>query len=114
MWLWITIDADVRCDHKLGRVTMVAPEDFVFIAGRTIVTDDDPRGRPIGGCPNVGVAIKPCTQTLVVQRGKSGFVFIGGKPVVRADLDGFTDGTPPGGVHYTVQHPGQTLVTEAP
>ena len=53
-------------------------------------------------------------MTVNVQRGKSGFVTIGGKPIVRADLAGLTDGTPQGQVKYRVQHPGQTLVTEAP
>lgn len=114
MWFWLTIDADLRCEHKLGKVSVVAPEDFVFIAGRTIVTDDDPRGRSIGGCPMLSPGIKPCTKTIDVRDGKSGFVTIAGKPVVRADLSGLTDGTPQGAVRYKVEHPGQTLVTEAP
>lgn len=114
MFYWVTIDADVRCDHRLGRVGLVAHEDFVLVGGRVVLTDGDPSGRPIGGCPNIGVGIKPCTQTLAPQRGESGFVTIGGRPVVRADLAGLTDGTPQGTVQYRVQHPGQTLVTEAP
>jgi hypothetical protein len=35
-------------------------------------------------------------------------------PVIRADLTGFTDGTPPGAVKYEVQSPAQQLVGEAP
>ncbi|MFN8073813.1 MAG: hypothetical protein U0Q15_00165 [Kineosporiaceae bacterium] len=111
---WITIDADVRCDHKLGRVDVATTEDFVFVQGRTVVVGDDPTGRPIGGCPNVGAAIKPCQHTLQVAAGRSTFVRIGGRPVVRADLEGITDGTPPGTVRYRVLDPGQVLVAEQP
>lgn len=114
MWYWLTLDADVRCDHKLGRVQLIAPEDFVFVRGQPVLTNGDPERREIGGCPNVSVGIKPCTVTVNVQRGKSGYVTIAGKPIVRADLAGLTDGTPQGQVTYRVQHPGQTLVTEAP
>jgi len=114
MWYWLTLDADIRCEHKLGKVDVKAPEDFVFVTGRPVLTDGDPIGRSIGGCPNLSVGIKPCTVTVNVQRGESGFVTIAGKPIVRADLAGLTDGTPQGQVKYRVQHPGQTLVTEAP
>lgn len=114
MWYWVTIDADIRCEHKLGRVAPVAPEGLVFVEGRPVQTDGDPSGRPIGGCPNVGVGIKPCTRTEAVARGRSSFVFILGKPVVRADLAGLTDGTPQGLVRYKVEDPGQSLVTESP
>lgn len=114
MWFWVTLDADLRCEHKLGRVSLKAPEDFVFVTGQPVLTDGDPIGRSIGGCPNLSVGIKPCTVTVNVQRGHSGYVTIAGKPIVRADLAGLTDGTPQGQVKYRVQHPGQTLVTEAP
>lgn len=114
MWYWVTIDADIRCEHKLGRVAPIAPEPLVFVEGRPVQTDGDPSGRPIGGCPNIGVSIKPCTKTEAVAQGESGFVFILGKPVVRADLEGLTDGTPQGLVRYKVEDPGQSLVTEAP
>ncbi len=114
MWYWLTIDADLRCAHKLGRVQVVAPEEFVFVGGRPVVTGDDPIGRPVKGCPNVSINIKPCTETVDVKKGRSGFVTIAGRPVVRADLSGLTDGTPQGGVSYEVEHPGQVLVKEAP
>ncbi|KQZ07224.1 hypothetical protein B5M43_011965 [Microbacterium sp. MEC084] len=114
MWFWVTADADVRCDHKLGRVAMIAGEDFVFVGARPVVTGDEPLRRPIGGCPNVNVGIKPCTTTFDVQTGRSGFVTIAGRPVIRADLAGTTDGTPQGGVRYRVEHPGQLLVSEMP
>lgn len=114
MWYWVGLDADLRCEHKMGKLDLAAREDFVFVTGRPVLTDGDPIGRSIGGCPNVGVGIKPCTKSVNVQRGHSGFVFIAGKPVVRADLAGLTDGTPQGAVQYKVEHPGQTLVTEAP
>ncbi|GAA1974935.1 hypothetical protein [Microbacterium pumilum] len=114
MWYWVTLDADIRCEHKLGKLDLIAPEDFVFVSGQPVLTDHDPVGRPIGGCPNLSVGIKPCTTTVNLQRGESGFVTIAGKPIVRADLAGLTDGTPQGQVKYRVDHPGQTLVTEAP
>ncbi len=114
MRFWVTLNADIRCEHKLGRVGPVAPEDLVFVTGQPVLVDGDPRGRPIRGCPNIGIGIKPCTRTVDVRRGESGFVTIAGKPVVRADLAGLTDGTPQGAVKYRVEHPGQTLVTEAP
>lgn len=114
MWYWVSIDADVRCEHKLGRVDITASEDFVFVNGRRIVTNGEPAGRSIGGCPNLGPTVKPCTVTLAVRKGESSFVRIGGRPVVRADLRGFTDGTPQGAVSYRVESPGQTLVSEAP
>lgn len=114
MWFWVSLDGDVRCEHKLGRVGLVAPEDLVFVAGRPVLTDGDPAGRPVRGCPNVNVGIKPCTVTLPPPAGRSGFVTIAGEPVIRADLAGLTDGTPQGAVRYRVEDPGQTLVTEAP
>lgn len=114
MFFWLTVDADIRCAHKLGRAATTAGEDFVFLAGKRVLTGPDPVGRSIGGCPNVGPTVKPCTTTLAVQVGWSGFVNIGGRPVVRADLTGMTDGTPQGAVAYRVEHPGQTLVREQP
>lgn len=112
--LWLTEDVDVRCTHQLGKAPQQASQRWVTIARRPILVSPDPVGRSIGGCPNIGVAIKPCNTTLPIQHGKSTFISIDKKLVVRADLTGFTDGTPPGLVRYKVVAPAQDLVGEAP
>jgi len=112
--LWVTVDADVRCDHVVGKIGVISTQDLLRVEGRPVVVGEDPVGRPIGGCPNTGVSIKPCNLTLRIQVGRSTFVTIDGRPVIRADLSGFTDGTPPMSVRYTVRDPGQRLVAEQP
>lgn len=112
--LWLTQDTDVRCTHHLGAAPQRSSQDLVRVGQRRVLVSPDPVGRSISGCPNIGVAIKPCTTTLAIRRGESRFIRIEGRPVIRADLDGFTDGTPPGAVHYRVVNPAQTLVREAP
>ena len=112
--LWLTATADVRCTHRLGKAPQQASQDWVRVAGAAVLVAPDPVGRSIGGCPNIGVAIKPCTTTLAIQTGESGFIRIGNRPVIRADLTGFTDGTPPGAVKYEVLAAGQDVVAEAP
>jgi len=111
-WWWLTEDVDVRCAHRLGRADVPVSQVLVRVNGRRALVDPDPRGRPIRNCPNIGVGIKPCTTTLPVLHGKSGFVRIDGAQVIRADLSGLTDGTPPGAVTYNVLTPGQNLVGE--
>jgi len=112
--LWLTEDADVRCTHRLGKAPQHASQTWVRIERRAVLVAPDPVSRAIGGCPNVGVAIKPCTNTLAIHGGESGYITIDGRPVVRADLWGYTDGTPPGAVKYEVLDPAQSLVGEAP
>lgn len=111
---WLTVDADVRCEHPGGFVDIISSQDLVRVEGRRVVVGQDPVGRPITGCPNISPATKPCTTTLRMSSGPSPFVRIEGRRVVRADLVGLTDGTPQGGVSYRVTHPGQTLVAEDP
>lgn len=112
--LWLTDQADVRCAHRIGRSGQQASQGLVRVDGHPVLVGPDPQGRSISGCPNVGVAITPCNNTLRILRGESNFVRIDGSPVIRADLDGLTDGTPPGAVHYQVLSPGQRLVGEWP
>lgn len=114
MLLWLTDQADVRCTHKLGRSPQQATQEWVRISGRPVLLQPDPVGRPISGCPNIGVSIKPCTTALAMTRGWSGFVRIDHRPVLRADLTGYTDGTPPGAVTYEVLDAAQLLVGERP
>lgn len=108
----LTEDAVVVCAHELGTVDLEATQDLVTIEGRRVLVERNPEGRPIQGCPNVSVTIKPCQQTLPVKEGYSGWVTIEGHPVCLDTVTGLTDGTPPGTVNYHVRDPGQTLVTE--
>ena len=112
--LWLTEDADVRCTHRLGKAPQKASQTWVRIEGRPVLVAPDPVGRPIGGCPHIGVAIKPCTNTLPIKTGESVYIGIDGRKVIRSDLTGFTDGTPPGLVKYEVMSPAQILVGETP
>jgi hypothetical protein len=112
--LWLTEAADVRCTHRLGKAPQQASQTWVTIEQRPILVAPDPVGRSVGGCPNIGASIKPCTTTLAINQGQSTFTRIDGRPVIRADLWGYTDGTPPGAVKYEVLDPAQILVAEAP
>ena len=102
----------VRCGHD-GKVANVASQTWVRVDGSPVLVQPDPVGRAIAMCPNVGLNIKPCTSTLVVREGYSGFVRIGGRPIALETVVGFTDGTPPGLVEYTVRDPGQDFVAAA-
>lgn len=101
------------CTHEVGIVGIVAGQSLVRLDGAHALVRPDPEARPIAGCPNVGPTIKPCTSTLPVQAGYSEFVRIEGKAACLDTVTGLTDGTPPGGVKYKVNSPGQTLVSEA-
>ncbi|MDH6236123.1 hypothetical protein [Cryobacterium sp. CG_9.6] len=98
----------VRCGHD-GSVATVASQNWVRVTGSPILVEADPQGRTINGCPNIGLNIKPCQHTLVVHTGYSTFLRIGGQAVCLDTVTGFTDGTPPGAVKYTVRSPGQEL-----
>jgi hypothetical protein len=82
----------------------------VTINGRKVLVEKDPEGRPISNCPNIGISIKPCTTTLVEERGYSEFIRVDGRRMVLDHLVGKTDGTPPGLVNYSVRKPGQDFV----
>jgi len=107
---WVTTDAVVRCDHD-GQVANVPRQRWVTVAGTPVLVDNDPEGRSISGCPNTGPTMKPCTTTLAVAAGYSTWITVDGRRVVLSSLDGLTDGTVPGTVHYTVRSPGQATVT---
>ena len=110
----LTEDAVIVCSHELGLVRIEATQDLVTVAARRLLVEVDPEGRPIVGCPNIGVAIKPCTSTLRVQAGYSEWLRISGRRICLDSIRGLTDGTPPGVVDYKVRHPGQDLVAERP
>lgn len=99
----------LRCGHD-GKVANVPSQRWVRVAGSPVLVEPDPEGRSISMCPNIGINIKPCRTTLVVRKGLSAFVRIQGHPVCLDAVVGFTDGTPPGLVEYTVRDPGQGFV----
>jgi len=105
----VTVQAVMRCGHD-GRVQNVASQHWVTVGGADVLVDDDPQGRKVTGCPNIGPTMKPCTTTLAVQSGYSTWIRVDGDRVALSSLDGLTDGTVPGTVHYTVREPGQTFV----
>jgi hypothetical protein len=109
---WLTEDAIITCKHESGIVSIAPTQDLVTIEQRKVLVDDNPEGRSITGCPNIGATIKPCTRTLKVEVGYSNFLLINGQRVCLSSVTGLTDGTPPGVVKYTVRSPGQELVTE--
>jgi hypothetical protein len=108
----LTEDAVLVCKHELGKVKTENTQDFVTIEERAILVDDNPEGKKISGCPNIGVTIKPCQHTLKVEEGYSDFITIEGKRICLDTVTGLTDGTPPGVVKYKVRSPGQDLVSE--
>ena len=105
----ITEDALVICKHG-GIVGLTELQSYVTINGRKILVDNDPEGRSIKGCPNVGATIKPCQLTLKVEQGYSTFIRIDGHRMCLDTVTGKTDGTPPGIVVYQVSKPGQDFV----
>lgn len=105
----IVTPADIRCDHE-GRVTNNPSQHWVEIGGHPVLVADDPQGRAIARCPNIGATMKPCVKTLAVAAGYSSWIRVDGHPVVLDSLDGLTDGTVPGTVHYSVRSPGQMFV----
>lgn len=107
----LTEDAVIVCKHELGRAAIAAGQGLVTIGSRKVLVENDPEGRLITGCPNLGATIKPCTATLAVRAGYSNLLRINNRRVCLDTVTGLTDGTPPGMVKYEVRHPGQQLVT---
>lgn len=107
---WLTEDSIINCKHELGIVRLAPTQDLVTIKQRKVLVENNPEGRAIVGCPNIGAAIKPCTMTLKVEAGYCDFVRINGQRVCLDTVTGLTDGTPPGVVKYVVRTPGQELV----
>ncbi len=105
-------DARLVCDHTMGVVGIAATQGLATVGGRRLLVENDPEGRPIAGCPNASVVMKPCTSTLAVKVGYSALVRIAGRRACLDTVSGLTDGTPPGLVSYSVRHPGQDLAEE--
>jgi len=109
MW-WVITSASIKCGHD-GKVENVPSQRWVHVQTYPVLVHDDPRGRRVAGCPNIGPTMKPCTTTLRVAQGYSSFIRVDGEAVVLSNLDGLTDGTVPGTVHYTVRDSGQDFVS---
>ncbi len=107
---FITEDAKLVCAHELGKVVNRPSQDWFTIEHRRVLVENDPEGRAIQFCPNVGATIKPCQNTLQVRVGYSDFMRVDGKRVCLDTVTGLTDGTPPGTIKYKVNDPGQDLV----
>jgi hypothetical protein len=111
--LVMTEDAIVLCTHQLGNVGNQPSQKLVTVNGRRVLVDNDPEQRSIRLCPNIGVTMKPCQNTLKVVVGYSTLAKIDGKKVCLDTVRGLTDGTPPGIVQYEVRAAGQRLVSSA-
>ena len=108
----LTEDAILVCNHELGRVGIKPTQSLVTVVGRAVLVEQDPEGRPISSCPNIGAVIKPCTATLPVRVGYSDLLRIEGRRICLDTVTGLTDGTPPGTVPYKVRAAGQEFVAE--
>ena len=107
---FLTQDAVIVCDHPTGLVQITPSQQWVTIAGRAVLVQDDPENRPIVGCPNCATPMKPCMKTQAVREGYSAFVRIGKKPVCLGNVSGLTDGMPAGAPRYRVRGAGQGYV----
>lgn len=105
----LVLAGTLRCGHD-GLVANVASQHWVRVSGSPVLVDNDPQGRSISMCPNLSLNYKPCTTTLAVREGYSGYVRIDGQRICLDTVVGFTDGTPPGAVDYDVRDPGQRFV----
>ena len=108
----LTEDAGLICPHQ-GKVNVQPSQSLVTINARKVLVETDPAGKGIDGCINVGPGIRPCLLTLNVREGYSELLRVQGHRVCLDTVSGFTDGTPPGSVLYSVKDPGQDLVKEA-
>jgi hypothetical protein len=106
---WIHRDSLISCGHD-GRVNNQASQQWVTVRGVPVLVDRDPEGRSITACPNYGATVKPCTTTRTVTVGYSAWLRVDGHRVVLDNLDGITDGTPPGQVHHSVRDPRQDFL----
>ena len=110
---WLTDQAVLVCLHELGTIQNQPSQTLLRIDDARVLVDNDPEGRSIESCPNIGLTIKPCTSTLKVTVGYSTFLKIDGHAIALDTVMGLTDGTPPGVVQYKVRVAGQGLVTAA-
>lgn len=113
---FLTEDRVIVCKHQTGHVDVPPSQHWVTIAGRCVLVEPDPEGRPISGCLNFNpaVGLRPCKTTLAVRGGYADWIRIDGHRVCLQSLVGYTDGTPPVSVDYVVREPGQSFVEDHP
>ncbi len=109
--LVLTKKAVFTCDHG-APATPGARQSFVRISGAPVLVEGDPVARSIVACPNLAPPMKPCVKTLKVGKGYSSWIRIDGLKICLSEVEGFTDGTPPGVVRYSVYKSGQDFVEE--
>lgn len=107
----LTVKADLRCAHALGKVQLAPSQHFVRIQGEPVLVRNDSKGRPIKGCPPIP-PLKPCLLTTAEAAGRSDFVRIDGQPIMLETVSGLTSGDPPGTVSYSMRAPGQSFVRQ--
>jgi hypothetical protein len=108
----LTEDAKLVCAHQAGIVQNQTSQVWVTVDSRLLLVSINPENRPINGCPNINVGIRPCKNTLKVKKGYSTWLAVDGDWICLDTVEGLTDGTPPGLVKYIVESPGQFWVAE--
>jgi hypothetical protein len=109
-YLVLTEKATLLCDHA-GKLENEPSQKVLTIDGDLVLVAKDPEDRKIHFCPNTTPSTKACGHSLVVEEGYSTFVSVDGAAVCLANLNGHTDGTPPGLYYYRVHDPGEKYVT---
>ncbi len=109
---FLTEDAKLVCKHQAGVVNHEPSQMWVTIESRLILVSTDPENKPINGCPNINVGIRPCKNTLKVKKGYSTWLRIDEERICLDSVEGLTDGTPASFVKYIVEDPGQEFVSE--
>jgi hypothetical protein len=108
---FLTEDARLVCVHPGGEVVIKARQSWVTIARRRVLVATDPEGCNIVKCSNLVTPNVPCTKTLPVITGYSGFIRIDGRKVCLDTVTGLTNGTLQGTVRYSVARPGQSFTS---
>lgn len=108
--LWITEDANLRCDHAgSARITGFAPwQSWVTIARRRVLIEPDPEARPMSGCIMNPPQFLPCSTSLKVTAGYSTWIRIDSHAVCLSSVVGLTLANPQ--TNYRVYDPAQQLV----
>jgi hypothetical protein len=108
MPLILTTNAVLTCNHG-GHVNVIPGQQQVSIGGGFVLRLVDLMGATIGGCPQVGPGLKPCTTVAeVLPVSVAPAVLAAGQPVLLQTLMAQTDGNPPGVV--MAMAPGQAKV----
>ncbi|WP_431267350.1 hypothetical protein [Dankookia sp. P2] len=113
---FLTEDALLKCDHG-GTVGLAPRQDWVRVAGRRVLVEDDLLGRPVRACPMVTPTTPACARTVSISETPSLSALVrvqtqGDRPR-RVYLDtatGHTDWARLSTVSFAVAEPGQSLV----